>query len=205
MEPLKKLYARWGDVVHFIDVVVRQAHPGPGVETYHTFEEKMAHARRYPEEDGIPWTILADDLEGTVHQVYGAMADPTYLIDADGRVAFYNMWTYAPTLYQAIEALLAQGGRGVVMGGYDQVPHMTPALTDGWRGLKKGLPQSYLDMETAAPGAATGTLLGYMLRPILAPITLRPKPMSPAMKAGLAIGGIALVALGVRGLRRRGA
>jgi hypothetical protein len=205
VEPLKKLYARWSDQVHFIDIVVRQAHPGPGWEPYHTMDEKLRDARRYQDEDGVPWTILADDLEGTVHQVYGGMADPSYLIDVDGRVAFYNMWTYAPTLYTAIETLLAQGGRGVVDGGYDQVPHMTPALTDGWRGLKKGLPQSYLDMETAAPGAATGTLVGYLMRPLLAPITLRPKPMSPAMKVGLALGGIAIVALGARGLRRRGA
>ena len=29
VEPLKRLHARWGDRVHFVDVLVRQAHPGP--------------------------------------------------------------------------------------------------------------------------------------------------------------------------------
>jgi len=107
---MKKLYARWGDQVHFVDVMVRQAHPGPRVPAYHTFEEKLRDARRYVEEEKIPWVVLVDDLEGTVHQTYGGLADPTYLIDSDGRVAYYNMWTYAPVLHEAIHALEAQAG-----------------------------------------------------------------------------------------------
>src|SRR5438552_1856530 len=81
---------------------------------YRTLEEKRRDAMRYREDEGIPWTLLVDDLEGTVHQVYGGLADPTYLIDRDGRVAYYNMWSYMPSLHQAIGDLLAQGERGVV-------------------------------------------------------------------------------------------
>ena len=93
VEPMKQLYARWSDQVYFIDVLIRQAHPGPGAGPYRSFEEKLQDAERYQREEGIPWVILVDDLEGTVHRTYGGLADPTYLIDRDGRVAYYNLWT----------------------------------------------------------------------------------------------------------------
>lgn len=99
-----------------MDVVIRQAHPGPDVPAYQNFEQKMQDAERYQREDGIAWTVLVDDLEGTTHQVYGGLADPTYLIGTDGRIAFYNMWTHAPTLHEALEELLKQGWRGAVKG-----------------------------------------------------------------------------------------
>ena len=72
--------------MRFIDVVIRQAHPGPEVPAYDTFEQKLHDAERYRREEAIPWPVLVDDLEGTVHQAYGGLADPTYLIDRDGRV-----------------------------------------------------------------------------------------------------------------------
>lgn len=178
-----------------MEVFIRQAHPGPGVRAYHTFGEKLEDARRYGREENIPWIVAVDDLEGTVHRMYGGLADPTYLIDVDGRVAFYDMWTHAPTLHEAIEALLERGGRGVVRGGIDHVPHMLPALTAGWKGLRRGLPQSFVDLEIASPGAATLTWLGYQARPILAPFTQRARPLPPAIKLALGAGA-ALLAIG---------
>lgn len=203
MEPLKKLHARWGGYVQFVDVVVRQAHPGPGERPYQHPEDKLRDAQRYQGEEGIPWPVVVDDLPGTVHQAYGSLADPTYLIDADGRVAFYNMWTYAPVLHEAISALREQGGHGVVLGeGIDRIMHLGPALTDGWKGLRRGLPQTYWDMETAAPGSGALTWLGYQLRPLLAPLTLRAEPLPSSVKLGLAVGAIALAVFAAGRLNR---
>jgi len=189
--------------VNFIDVVIRQAHPGADVPAYHSFEQKMRDAESYRREDGIGWSVLVDDLEGTTHQVYGGLADPTYLIDADGRVAFYNMWTHAPTLHEALEELQQQGWRGEVKGGVHQTPHLLPSMTDGWKGLRRGWPQSFIELETSMPGMASGPWLGYQLRPLLAPLTLRSKPLPPSAKLGLTAGAAALLFLGVRSLRSR--
>lgn len=185
-----------------MDVLVRQAHPGPGAPAYRSVEEKLASARAYQWDEATPWTVLVDDLAGTVHQVYGGLSDPTYLIDADGRVAHYTMWTHVPTVHQAIAALVEQGGRGVVRGGLDRLPHMLPWLTAGWRGLQRGLPQSFTDLETAAPGTASATWLGYQLRPLLAPLTLRATPLPVPARIALLAGVAAAVALGAR--RRKG-
>jgi hypothetical protein len=198
VEPMKQLFARWSDQVHFLDVVIRQAHPGPDVPPYRTFEEKWQDAVRYRNEEGIPFPVLVDDLEGTVHQTYGGLADPTYLIDADGRVACYTMWTYVPTLHQALHELERQGWSGVVDDGINPLPHMLPALTTGWRGLRRGLPNSLIDMETAAPGSGVGVMAGYAFRPLLAPFTQRFTPLPTAVKVGLVAAGVGLACLALR-------
>lgn len=162
----------------------------------------MGDAEKFKQEDGIPYTLLVDDLPGTTHQVYGGLADPTYLIDAEGRVSFYNMWTHAPTLHEAIEELMEQGGRGVVKGGTHRTPHLLATITNGWRGLRRGLPQSFVELETSAPGMASGPWLGYQLRPLLAPFTLRAKPLPAPVKAGLTVGAAALLIIGARALFR---
>lgn len=185
-------------MVQFVDVVIRQAHPGPAVLPYENERQKQEDAERYQRDEAIPWRVLTDDLIGTVHQAYGGLADPTFLIDADGRVAFYNMWTHVPTLHEAIEALFARGGRGIVRGGVDRAPHLLASLTDGWKGLRRGLPQSYIDLELAAPGMATMTWLGYQLRPLLAPVTLRATPLPTPAKVAIALGAVALLALALR-------
>jgi hypothetical protein len=187
--------------VHFVDVAIRQAHPGPAVPAYHSAEQKWRDAWRYQQEESIPWTVLIDDLEGTTHRAYGGLADPTYLIDSEGKVAFYNMWTHVPTLHRAIMTLLRQGGQGVVMRGSDSTPHLLPSLADGWRGLRRGLPQSFIDLETAAPTFASGTWLGHHIRPVLAPLALRAKPLPWPVRFGLAV-GVVLWRAGLRRMRR---
>lgn len=178
-------------------MVIRQAHPGPEEPAYRSAEDKLQDAQRYHRTEGIPWRVLVDDLRGTTHQAYGGLADPTYLIDREGRVAFYNMWTYVPTLYKAIRAVLAQGGSGVVGGGLTHAAHLGPSLTDGWRGISRGLPQSFYDLMLAGPGTPTLIWLGHQLRPVLAPLTLREKPLPVPVKAALIAGGAVAVVLGV--------
>ena len=154
---------------------------------YRTYEEKLEDARNYQREDRIPWPVLIDDLDGTVHKRYGMLADPAYLIDANGYVAFFNVWTHAPTLDRAITALMERGSRGgIVNGGMARMPHLGAALTDGWRGLRRGLPQSFTDLEMAAPGMASGPWLGQFARPVLAPLTLRAEPLPLPAKVALA-------------------
>ena len=199
---MRKLHGRWGARVHFVDVLVRQAHPGPGVETYHSPDAKLVDARAYMSAENIPWPVLVDDLQGRVHQVYGGLADPTYLIGVDGRVAFYLHWTHAPTLDAALEELEAAGGSGIVRGGFDRTPHLTAAFTDGWRGLRRGTPQSVIDMETSLPSSAAGLWLGYRLRPLLAPLTLRaerlPAPARLTVYGALLGAGVAMAAVSMR-------
>jgi hypothetical protein len=99
-------------------VTIRQAHPGEKRGRYLDYAEKLASAREYQRLEGIDWPVLVDDYVGTVHREYSReMADPSFLIDANGRVSFYGMWTHAPSLKRAFDELLAQGGVGAPVAG----------------------------------------------------------------------------------------
>lgn len=123
-------------------MLVRQAHPGPGVPPYQTVEQKLGDAQRYVAEERIPWLVIVDDVAGTTHRAYGGLADPTYLIGTDGRVSFANLVTHVPTLDWAVSRLLWRGGRGVVDGGWHRRPHLLAPFVDGWRALQRGHPRA---------------------------------------------------------------
>ncbi len=122
--------------------------------------------------------MAVDDYEGTVHRAYSAeMADPSFLIDADGNVAFYGMWTHVPTLKRAIDDLLVQDGRGVVTGGIDKKPHLLASFADGYRGPRRGGRRGVLEYDLGAGGAGTMSFFGKHIGP-LRKIALDPRPRS---------------------------
>jgi hypothetical protein len=133
--------------VRFADVLIRQEHPGERRGPYRSYQEKAESAREYEHEEGITWTVLIDDLAGTVHEAYGGAAAPVYLIDAQGKVAFYGVLAHAPTLKRAIDALLNKGGRGIARSGVDRAPHVFASLVGDWRGLRRGGLRVVLDHE----------------------------------------------------------
>jgi hypothetical protein len=164
---------------------VRQGHPGPDAREYRSYDRKLADARAHRDEDGVPWTVLVDEVDGRVHRAYGMLADPTFLLDRDGRVAFYNAITHAPTLHTAIVELMELGGLGVAGPGYDRRAHVLPIIAGGWPAIARGLPQSAIELELAMPGGAALPLLGYSLRRMLAPIAQRDTPLPPPARFGL--------------------
>jgi hypothetical protein len=177
--------------------VIRQAHPGELRGTYRTYEDKLESAREYKRLESIEWPVLVDDYEGTVHRTYSEeMADPTFLIDADGRIAFYCMWTHAPTLKTPIDELLAKNGRGApVAGGIDRIPHLFANFVDGIRGPKRGGKQAVREYSTGGFGAGLVAKAGNRAKPLLAPIALRATPLPVAARIALALGLLALLAV----------
>lgn len=176
--------------MQFLDVLVRQAHPGEARPAYDTYEQKLADARDYQSLDSIRWPVLVDDLAATVHRMYGGMSDPVYLIDVAGRVAFYQLWAHGPTLKRALDSLIAQGGYGPVAGGIDRVPHMAAAFIEGWRTLTRGGKPAVADAQRAFPGAPALVALGYQARPLLRPLFVRATPLPQPAKWAL-LGGLA--------------
>lgn len=181
--------------------MIRQAHPGEDCHAYVSYEEKLEDAREYKRLEELPWDVLVDDYEGTVHRAYSCeMADPTFLIDAGGRVAFYGMWTHVPTLRRALDELLERSGRnGAVAGGIDRRPHLLASIADGYRGPRRGGRRGVLEYDLATGGAGTLSFLGNKAKPLLAPIALRTTPLSPPAKAALGAG--ALLTLGLAAYR----
>ncbi len=164
--------------MQFLDVFIRQAHPGGDRHHYETYEEKVEGAREYKRLEGLDWPVLVDDYQGTVHRQYSAeMADPSFLVDVEGKVAFYCMWTHVPTLKRAIDELLAQDGSGTVAGGIDKKPHLLASFADGYRGPRRGGRRGVVEYDLGAGGAGTMSFIGKHIKP-LRKIALSPKPRS---------------------------
>ena len=187
---MKSLYTIWSDRIQFAEIEVRQAHPGPGVERHTDMAQKFRDAHAFVREHQVPWPLLIDDLDGTVHQQYGALPDPAFLVDTDGRIAFIDYWTHVPTLHRAIERLMTAGGRGIV--GESRAMRPLATITDGWPAIRRGLPQSFIDLETAGPGMASGVWLGYQFRDLLAPLARRATPLPGRQRIVLAAAAVAV-------------
>lgn len=191
--------------MQFVDVAIRQAHPGERRGPYRSYEEKLEGAREGKREEGIPWTVLVDDYAGKTHRVYSSeMTDPVFLIDSDGRISFYLMWAHAPTLKRAIDELLERGGRGVVAGGIDKMVHLFASFVNGYHGLKRGGKRAVREYNTGAFGAGALTFLGSKAKPLLAPLAPHAAPLPAGARLALLLGGLAASATLVARARHRG-
>jgi hypothetical protein len=203
---MSELYRLFGDRVQLVDVVVRQAHPGERHGGYRSYAEKLEDARLYEQEEGISWPVVVDDIDGTAQRAYGGLSASVYLIDAEGRVSFYGVWGLSPALRQAIEQLLARGGAGTPAGrGVDRVPHLAAAIVRGRGGPARGGRTALLDLELGFPGASYLMAVGWLARPVLAPLVLSTRPWparaGAALLAGLTAASVAGLVIALR--RRR--
>ncbi len=206
VEPFRGLYAEFGDRVHVIEVYTRQAHPGRGLPSHHSFAEKAADAVSYAREHAIGWPVLVDDLYGSVHLAYGGLDSACFLIDAQGRIAFRQIWSHAPTMHWAIERLLERDGVGIVGRGTDWRPHPLAVFTDGWPALRRAGAGAVPDVVKVLPPLPAVLWLGHRLRDVLHPITQRSRPLPRAARVAIGLGlatGLAAGGLGVWARARR--
>ena len=186
---MRELHQLYGDRVQFVELLVRQAHPGARHGAYGSYEEKLADASAYVHEECIAWPVLIDDLAGAVQRAYGGLAAAVYLIDSRGIVAFCGTWGQSPALRHAIDDLLARGGADAPAGkGLDRRPHLAAAIVAGQGGPIRGGSQALVDLELGFPGAMILMTLGRVARPVLAPLALRTTPLPNQARAALCLG-----------------
>ncbi len=183
----------YAEVAHWYEVYVREAHPGERYPAPASVAEKRAHARDFQRLEGIPWPVLVDDLAGTVHRAYGELPNAAYVIDAEGRVAFKDQWASAPALRTALDALLERGGRGApVAGGTGRMPHLAGPMAFGWPAIRRAGDTAVRDVALKAPPLAGMLAGGHLLRPLLAPLARRTRPLPPVLRVGAALAALAL-------------
>ena len=186
---MRELHRLYSGQVRFVEVVVRQAHPGERHAAYRSYEEKLDDARALAREEHLPWPVLVDDLAGTVQRAYGGLAAAVYLIDSRGTIAFCGTWGHSPALRQAIDALLARDRpRSPAHRAVDRRPHLAAAIVAGQRGPIRGGRQSLIDLELGFPGAMALMTVGRAARPLLAPLVLRTTPLPGLVRAALLAG-----------------
>jgi hypothetical protein len=94
VSPLNELYRRYREQgFEFLTIYVREPHPGEQYGPHKSFEQKLAFARDCREQDGVQNSMVVDELDGTVHRLYGSLPNMIYIIDKNGMIAYKAMWT----------------------------------------------------------------------------------------------------------------
>lgn len=94
VSPLNEMYRNYRDKgFEFLTIYVREPHPGENYGPHQDMGQKLAYARHCRDQDGIENPLLVDDLEGTVHQLYGVLPNMVYIVSKEGRIVYKAMWT----------------------------------------------------------------------------------------------------------------
>ncbi len=89
----------------FLQLYVREAHPGSNLPPMMSTEEKLQRARDHVKMDSESRTILVDTIDGVTHARYGLVPNAIFLIDRDGRIVLNSEWNRYEKLEPYIDAL----------------------------------------------------------------------------------------------------
>lgn len=115
MDQLAAEYADQDFQSYFI--YTREAHPGEILPHHTSFEQKLAQARIFRDEQGVQRRILVDGLDGACHRRYGLLPNMTWIVMRGGLIAYKAAWTDADDVRAAMRNIArlgemrAHGGR----------------------------------------------------------------------------------------------
>jgi peroxiredoxin len=140
--------------VEFIWIYTREAFPADGLPAHRSFEQKIAQARRFREEEGVPFPIVVDSLDGTIHKLYGeSFHNANFLINWAGVIIFKASHLDASELPAVFEDILfwqrIDTGVWLIKKSYSerirmcQAPYDIAAREKEWRALERSGPGVY--------------------------------------------------------------
>lgn len=92
--------------IEFLCVYTNERHPGEKLTGHTSFEHKIAYARRFKEEDQVPFPIVVDSLDGRIHKALGGRPNMSYVINAGGTIVYKAEWTHPADLPSVFENLI---------------------------------------------------------------------------------------------------
>jgi len=89
---LKQLHAELGDEIDFVMINTREAHPGENFTQPATPDEKLDHARALKQLYDLPWSVVTDDIEGSLHRALDPKPNSAFIVDSSGIIVFRSLW-----------------------------------------------------------------------------------------------------------------
>jgi len=189
---LKRLHAEYGDRVQFLTLYVREAHPGEDQDQHHDYQDKVQHARALQDRDRLPWRIIVDDIEGSLHKALDEKPNAVYLADRNGIIVYRSLWAGDEAgLARALNDV-ARGRRPKVQESTRRLGPMARGLGVMWETAGKAGPRARRDLwRSAAPMAATAWVADKY------------QPLPPAWRTAAAAATFVVAATAVTALIRR--
>ncbi len=163
---LKRLHAEFGDKIRFLTLYVREAHPGENFPQPESLEEKLEHARALKEMDQIPWTVAADDIDGTLHRALDTKPNAAYLIDTEGKIVFRALWAGDERSLRKALKSLAQGRDSAKRESRAMLGPMAKAMGNFQAVLRRAGRQAERDILRAMPPIAVAGRIATLFRPL---------------------------------------
>lgn len=109
MPSVVDLHADFAEQVDFVLLSAREAHPGEFLAQPASAAEARDQARRLQEFYGVPFPVVVDDADGTLHRVLDSKPNAAFLFDGDGILAFRSLWA---SDHNGLRSALAAVARG---------------------------------------------------------------------------------------------
>ena len=119
----------------FLFVYTREAHPEdfPDYPSHRSFDQKWKHAKALQQQQQqTPRQIVVDDLEGSIHRLYGGRLNTCWIVDQNGRVSYKSEWASEPHLRKALENTF-RTGKLALQGGYKDFYQESMTVIEGGR------------------------------------------------------------------------
>ena len=194
---LKDLHARFGSEIEFVTLYVREAHPGEHRDQADTAQEKTKAARALKERDDLPWRMVVDDPDGSIHRRLDQKPNAAHLTDRNGTIVFRALWAGdEKSVSQALEAV-ASGQRPPEAESTRRLMPMARGIGTMREMTRRAGPRAQGDLWQAAPPMGVMAWLADLYRP------LPPAWRTAAAAATLGVGIAAVATLAARAASRR--
>ncbi|MEC5292319.1 hypothetical protein VSX64_17165 [Aurantimonas sp. C2-6-R+9] len=194
---LKEFHAKFGSIIEFITLYVREAHPGEHHDQAGVGEEKRAAARALKSRDQLPWTVAVDGPDGSVHRRLDEKPNAAYLTDWSGTIVFRSLWAGDQRgLARALEAV-AKGERPPEEESTRRLVPMARGVGTMREMTRRAGPRAQSDLWRAAPPMGVMAWLADLYRP------LPPAWRTAAAAATLGVGVAVLATIVFRSTNRR--
>ena len=123
MPSVLDLHEEFAGQVDFVLLSAREAHPGEFLAQPASAAEARDQARRLQEFYGVPFPVVVDDAEGTLHRLLDGKPNAAFLFDGDGILAFRSLWA---SDHGGLHAALASVARGTSPGASESKAMLAP-------------------------------------------------------------------------------
>lgn len=159
MPQLLALHEEFGDRVDFALLSAREAHPGENYQQPKADDEIRARANELRDFYGVPFTVLVDDSDGSLHQRLDSKPNAVFLFGVDGTLVFRALWSsderaLRPALDAVTQGKSPAGARSTAM-----LRPMLGALGHIDEVVRRGGPTAHRDLwRSALPMAIAGRI-----------------------------------------------
>jgi len=103
--PFEALAKEFAESAQFFTLWVREPHSGGRYPQPETIEQREQYAHDFCKADHSTVPVILDDMEGTIHRLFGYFPNSVVVLDERGRVAYRATWSDNREIRRIVKSL----------------------------------------------------------------------------------------------------